>query len=118
VRTLLRVRVFGLVVTDSDTEGAPALGLPPDVMALAGIVEGERVEVACAESGASWPDVCLCAVEGGVAVTGPAARHVVPGDALSASAWVLVAEDEAADHQALLLEVDDENRPLVPDQDA
>lgn len=113
MRCLLSCRAYPLTVTDSDTDGVPAIGLPPDVMEAAGYAEAERVEVMCGESGERWSDVVLVSQPGVVVVSGPAARFVVPGDLVSVSAYVYLGEDDVADHAALVLEVDDDNRPLV-----
>jgi aspartate 1-decarboxylase len=112
LRQVLVASVRGLTVTQLEWSGADALVLDAGVVAAAGLLPFEKVEVMNLTSGARFA-TCLVvgrSAPGGVAVSGPAAHFAAAGDVLVVSAWAWMREKAASRHQPRVVSVDARNR--------
>lgn len=111
-RTLLQVRLQGLVVTDADPVGPACITISYALMELTGLCEGEQVHV-MAESGRGWWSWVAPAEDGEVVVGGPAARLVLPGDEIHLESFATFSPEELEHYQGKVLEVDEANQPIL-----
>ncbi|MFO0599493.1 MAG: aspartate 1-decarboxylase [Myxococcaceae bacterium] len=87
-RLVLLSELRGLTVTRTSLDGADAVCLDQQLLAAAGFVEHEKVDVLVLTTGTRFACRLLASpTQGEVALTGPAAHLVREGDALSLSAF-------------------------------
>lgn len=114
---MLLAQLHGVTVTRAELSLADGLKLAPQLFDAAGLLEHEKVEVYCLESGARLS----CSVKrhtsaGELEVGGAAAQLLKPGARVVIAAWGWLKEKQALKHEPRLLHVDDENAVRWPDR--
>lgn len=114
-REMLRAKIHRITVTECDVEYEGSLTLDSGLMALAGMLPYERVEVYDVDNGSRFATYLIEGEKGsGVcAVNGAAARLVEPGHKLILACYCAVPEPEVRGHRPAVVLVDGENRPTV-----
>ena len=114
MRQVLLASVQGLTVTRADLAGADAIALDPGVVATAGLLPNEKVEVLNASTGARFSTALAVSQKalGAVELTGPAAHFAGVGDRLAVVAFAWLREKAAARHAPRVVKVDERNRVL------
>lgn len=112
-RLLLIASVDFVGVTGFAPEEMDGVELDRAVAEAVGLLDGEKVEVACQGTGARFA-CCLRLIEGSgeMRVCGPASRLVNAGERLTLSAYGWVKTKAVPKHQPRLLRVDEGNRVL------
>jgi L-aspartate-alpha-decarboxylase len=112
---VLRAKIHRITVTECDVEYEGSLTLDSGLMALAGMVPYERVEVYDVDNGSRFATYLIEGEKGsGVcAVNGAAARLVEPGHKLILACYCGVPEPDARGHRPTVVLVDGENRPTI-----
>lgn len=115
MRQVLLASVQGLTLTLVDLAGIDAIVLDAGVVASAGLLANEKVEVLNATTGARFSTMVAVSrkAPGAVELTGPAAHFGSPGDRLVVSAWAWLKEKAAGKSQPRWVRVDERNR-VVP----
>lgn len=115
MRQVLLASVQGLTVTRVDLAGADAIVLDPGVVATAGLLPNEKVEVLNVATGARFSTALSVSQKapGAVEITGPAAHFAGVGDQLALVAFAWVKEKAAARQVPRVVKVDERNR-VVP----
>jgi aspartate 1-decarboxylase len=112
MRQVLWASVQGLTVTRVDGTGADGLVLDAGVVASAGLLAHEKVEVLNASTGARFATALSVRQKetGVVELTGPAAHFAAVGDRLVVVAFAWLKEKAAARHVPRVVKVDERNR--------
>lgn len=112
LRQVLVASIQGLTVTRLEAAGADALVLDAGVVAAAGLLPHEKIEVLNLTSGARFATSLGISrrAPGGVEVAGPAVHFAAVGDVLVVSAWAWMREKAATRHTPRLVAVDARNR--------
>ena len=109
--TLLKAKIHRAVVTQADLDYVGSITIDCKLMAAAGIVEYERVEIADVNNGNRFATYVIAGYPGSgiICVNGAAAHCVEVGDKLIIMAYASMTPAEAADHHPKVVFVDDEN---------
>lgn len=115
MRQVLLASVQGLRVTRADLTGADAIVLDAGVVATAGLLPNEKVEVLNGSTGARFSTSLSVSQKapGAVEICGPAAHFAGVGDQLAVAAFAWLKEKAAARHAPRVVKVDERNR-VVP----
>jgi len=119
-RTMLKSRISGAVVTETDLAEAGSLLVDEELMQAADLVSGERVTVVDLATDARI-EAHVIPAERGTGVVGlrgtqgHAARH---GDAITVLSYGMMDGVESVTHQPKTVRLDRRNRILTPDGEA
>jgi len=116
LRQVLLASISPLTVTRVDPSGADGVTVDAGVLATAGLLAGEKVDLLNGTSGARLSTVVRVSQKapGAVEVGGPAAHFVSVGDTVSLCAWGWMKEKAAARHVERIVQVDGKNKVLAP----
>lgn len=116
LRQVLLASVQSLTVTRSERTGADSVVVDPGIVASAGLLANEKVDVLNVTTGARFSTALAVSQKapGGVEVLGPAAHFAAVGDVLVLSAWAWMKEKSASRHQPRMVLVDARNRVVAP----
>ena len=102
---VMRAKLHRLTVTQADLNYIGSISLDPDLIEVAGLVEGERVQIVNINNGERLETYVITGERGTgqVCLNGPAARKVQPGDVIIVIAYGLMPPEEATDFQPAVL---------------
>jgi len=109
--TMLKSKIHRATITEADLHYVGSLTLDPNLMEAAGMLPNERVQVLNLNNGARF-DTYIIEGErdsGIVCLNGPAARLGQRGDMIIALTYVQMDAEEAKDHVAKTVHVDEHN---------
>lgn len=110
LRQVLMGQIVGVTVTRADAAGDGTLAVDPALLAAAGILEHEKVEVYDATCGTRLSMPVGTGEKGMVSISGAAAHLVHAGDVIAIAAYGWVKEKAATRHAPRVVEVDAQNR--------
>jgi aspartate 1-decarboxylase len=112
-RKLLKSKIHRATVTDANLEYEGSVTLDGSLMEGANIKEYEHVCIWNLNSGARVETYAIVGKlnSGTVCINGAAAHHIKAGDKVIIASYGYYPEEEAKNHQPILLLVDDQNRP-------
>ena len=114
-RTLLAGKIHRATVTQADLHYVGSITIDADLMAAAGLVEGEQVHVVDVTSGARLVTYAITGTAGTgvIGINGAAARLVHPGDVVILIAYGQMETAEAKEYQPAVVFVDADNKVLA-----
>lgn len=112
LRHFLLGKIHRATVTRADLDYVGSITLDPVLMAAAGILENERVDLYDVTNGSRLSTYAIPGVPGAgeVGVNGAAAHLVQAGDLIIIAAYAWLSETEAAGHRPKVVFVDAANR--------
>ena len=113
-RTMMKSKIHRARVTGADLNYVGSISLDPALMALADILEWEKVAVLDIDNGARFETYAIVGGPGEVTLNGAAARLVHPGDRVIVITYADYEAAELEGYTPTIVHVDDRNRP-VPD---
>lgn len=115
-RTLMKSKIHRATVTGADLDYEGSITIDATLMRHAGLLPHERVQVLDCSSGARLETYVIRGEPGSgtVAVNGPAALLVHPGDQVIVVSYGSYEEAEAQAHTPTVVRVDARNRPTGP----
>ena len=113
--SLLRTKLHRVTVTGADLDYEGSIAIGPELIAAAGLLPWERVDVYNVTTGARFSTYVIPGRERGeILVNGAAARLVQRGDHLIVAAYGEFELAEAKLHRPTVVLVDATNRPVAP----
>jgi aspartate 1-decarboxylase len=114
-RTLLGGKIHRATVTQADLHYVGSLTIDADLMASAGIIEGEQVYVVDVTSGARLVTYAITGAPGSgvIGVNGAAAHLISPGNLVIVMSFLQIDESERGSHQPKVVHVDAANRMVA-----
>ncbi len=112
LRLVLLGEVHPAVVTTVDFDDADGLRLDEVLIAAAGFLEHEKVELYESSTGSRLSLQLRAGKAGEVGLCGAAALLIKPGTRLTIASFGWMKEKAASKHQPSIVRVDEENRPL------
>ncbi|WP_123024972.1 aspartate 1-decarboxylase [Mycolicibacterium stellerae] len=111
-RTLLGGKIHRATVTQADLHYVGSLTIDAELMAAAGIIEGEQVHVVDITNGARLVTYAITGAPGSgvIGVNGAAAHLISPGDLVIVMSFLQIDDSDSAAHQAKVVHVDAANR--------
>jgi len=111
-RRMLRAKIHRARVTEANLHYEGSLTIPPDLLAHAGIVEYEAVNVWNVSRGTRFETYAITGVEGArdICVNGAAAHLASPGDIIIIASFAEVPESIVPEFKPTIVFVDEENR--------
>jgi aspartate 1-decarboxylase len=111
-REMLRAKIHRATVTETNVEYEGSLTLDAELMAAAGLLPFEKIDVYNVANGARFSTYVIQgpAGSGTVCVNGAAARLASPGDRVIVAAYASFDEAELRDHEPVVVLVDERNR--------
>lgn len=112
MRTLMSGKIHRATVTAADVDYVGSITVDQNLLAAAGIMEGEQVHVVDINNGARLVTYAISgeAGSGVIGINGAAARLVHPGDLVIIIAYGQFAPSDLADYAPRVVHVDDRNR--------
>jgi aspartate 1-decarboxylase len=111
---MMKSKIHRAKVTGADLNYVGSISLDPDVMALADILEWEKVHVLDIDNGARFETYAIAGRPGEVTLNGAAARLVHAGDRVIVITYAEYENAELDGFRPTIVHVDDRNQP-VPD---
>lgn len=110
--TLLKAKIHRATVTHAELHYEGSCAIDSDLLALAGILDNERVEIYNIGNGERFATYAIRAEAGSgiISVNGAAAHKAAPGDLVIICAYGQCEAAEAAAHRPRLVYVDGDNR--------
>ncbi|MCM8765948.1 MAG: aspartate 1-decarboxylase [Candidatus Omnitrophica bacterium] len=114
MRIMLKSKIHGAVVTDANLEYEGSITVDKNLLKLADILPGERVQVLNLNNGMRVETYVIegKAGSGIICMNGPAARWAEVGDKLIILSYILVEEKELKKIKLKRVFVDEKNKPL------
>ena len=114
LRRFLKAKIHRATVTQTELDYVGSLTVDPDLLDKTGILPHEQVDVYNITSGSRFTTYVIVGErgKGEMCVNGAAAHHAEVGDRIIVVTYCDLAEDEIANHNPVVLLVDDNNRPL------
>ena len=112
--TLMHGKIHRATVTEADLEYMGSITIDAELMEMAGILPGERVQVVDNNNGNRLETYTIAGRRGSgvICMNGAAARQVLPGDTVIIIAYAEVTEDEAGTLTPKVVMVDGANHPI------
>lgn len=109
--TLCKSKIHRAMVTQADMHYIGSITIAADLMAAAGLLTNERVQVLNIRNGARLETYVIPGDPGSgvICLNGAAAHHFSPGDLAIIVAYVILTPDEAAQWQPTVVFVDEQN---------
>jgi aspartate 1-decarboxylase len=98
LRTFLRAKIHRATVTAADPEYVGSISIDPKLLAAAGIVPFEQVDVYNVDNGERLTTYAIEGEPGQVCLNGAAARKAEPGQRVIIAAYALLRDDEVGLH--------------------
>lgn len=114
LRLVLLAQVHPAVVTTVDFDDVDGLRLDATILAAAGFMPHEKVELYDATTGTRLSCVVRPGEAGEVAVCGASALLLKPGERITIASYGWLKEKQAFKHDPIRLRLDDENRVSSP----
>ena len=111
---MLQCKVHGLTCTQTDLQYQGSLTLDADLIAMAGWLAGQKVQVVDVNNGARFETYLIQGPPGSAVccVNGAAARLAAVGDILLVMSYVYLDHEEAQSFKPRIIRVDAKNHPL------
>lgn len=115
LREMAKSKIHGATVTQTELSYEGSITLPNDLLELADVLPGERVQIVNLSNGERFETYTIAAPAGSgiVCLNGPAARLAAVGDKVHIIAYALFTDEEARALQFRGVKVDDKNQPLA-----
>lgn len=112
--TIMHGKIHRATVTEANLEYMGSVTIDSELMELAGILPGERVQIVDNNNGSRLETYTIAGTPGSgvICLNGAAARLVQPGDKVIIMAYAQMTEDEARGYEPKVVMVDDANRPM------
>lgn len=112
LRTLMSAKIHRARVTQADVDYVGSITIDADLLAAAGLVEGEQVHVVDVDNGARLVTYVIegPAGSGVIGINGAAARLVHPGDLVIVIAYAQLTAEELVGFRPTVVHVDADNR--------
>ncbi|HJZ62229.1 MAG TPA: pantoate--beta-alanine ligase [Miltoncostaeaceae bacterium] len=119
-RRMLKSKIHRATVTDANLDYVGSITVDRALLAAADVLPYEQVHVLNLSTGARFETYAIEGPAGGgdICLNGAAARLAQPGDRVIVLTYAEYAEDALADHQPIVVHVDDANRPVPPPPEA
>lgn len=116
IRTVLRSTIHEATVTQADLHYVGSITIDADLMAAAGLEDGERVDVVDITNGSRLVTYAITGAAGSgvIGMNGAAARLVFPGDLVTITAWAEVADDEGLETRVVHVGADNRHVAMDP----
>ena len=114
LRRMAKSKIHGATVTMTVLHYEGSITLPADLMELADILAGERVQIVNSANGERFETYTIAGERGSetICLNGPAARLAVVGDPVHIISYALCDDDEARALAVTTIKVDGQNRPV------
>ena len=108
------IKIHRATVTEANLEYMGSVTIDSDLMQLAGILPGERVQIVDNNSGSRLETYTIAGAPGSgvICLNGAAARLVQPGDKVIIMAYAQMTEQEALSLVPKVVMVDENNKPM------
>lgn len=112
LRTVLGGKIHRATVTHADPDHVDSVTVDSDLVAAAGLSDGERVQVVDITNGARIETCVVTAAAGSgeIRINGAAAHLVLPGDLIIIMSYLLATEPEVSEYDPRVVHVDSANR--------
>ena len=112
--TMMHGKIHRATVTEANLEYMGSVTIDSDLMQLAGILPGERVQIVDNNSGSRLETYTIAGAPGSgvICLNGAAARLVQPGDKVIIMAYAQMTEQEALSLVPKVVMVDESNKPM------
>ncbi|MFC1476149.1 aspartate 1-decarboxylase [Candidatus Zixiibacteriota bacterium] len=112
--TLCRAKIHRARITDANLDYEGSITIDPELMAAAGIVTYEKVQVVNVNNGTRLETYVIDGKTGSgdVCLNGPAARLGQVGDLIIIIAYGQFTLDESREFEPRIVNVDENNRPI------
>lgn len=102
---LMKSKIHRATVTEADLNYVGSITIDENLMDAAGMIENERVQVVDVNNGERLETYIIKGKRGTgtICLNGPAARKVAVGDIVIIIAYAWMSEEEAKNHQPLLV---------------
>lgn len=112
--TMMHGKIHRATVTEANLEYMGSVTIDSDLMQLAGILPGERVQIVDNNSGSRLETYTIAGEPGSgvICLNGAAARLVQPGDKVIIMAYAQMTEQEALSLVPKVVMVDENNKPM------
>ncbi len=112
--TMMHGKIHRATVTEANLEYMGSVTIDSDLMQLAGILPGERVQIVDNNSGSRLETYTIAGAPGSgvICLNGAAARLVQPGDKVIIMAYAQMTEQEALSLVPKVVMVDENNKPM------
>lgn len=119
LRTLLGGKIHRATVTEADLHYVGSVTIDADLVAAAGLVEGEKVQIVDITNGSRIETYVITGASGDrrICINGAAAHLVRPGDLVIIMSYVLVDDAELLVHEPRVVHVDADNRIVATGTD-
>lgn len=109
---MLKGKIHRAVVKQAELNYVGSITVDPELMAAAGILEYENVQIVDIENGSRFETYTICGEPGSgmICLNGAAARQVQVGDHIILMAYAQMSPEEAANFQPKVVFVDGENK--------
>lgn len=110
--TMLKAKIHRATVTECDADYEGSVGIDAGLLAAAGILPNEQVDIYNITNGERLTTYAIVAPEGSgtIGLNGAAARKALVGDRIIIAAYVQMSPEEAAAHEPVVLLMDGKNR--------
>lgn len=107
-------KIHRATVTEANLEYMGSITIDSELLELAGILPGERVQVVDNNNGSRLETYVIAGARGSgvICLNGAAARKVAVGDTVIIIAYAMMTEEEARTCEPKVVMVDGENKPL------
>ena len=114
---MFKGKIHRATVTEADMNYVGSITIDGDLLAAAGILPGEKVQVANISNGARFDTYALegPGSSGVVCINGAAARLAQPGDKVIVIAYCWLDAQQARTYKPKVVVVDDQNRAVRTD---
>ncbi len=114
LKTFLNSKIHNAKVTGTRIDYEGSLGIDEQLMKMAGILKGERVEVYNITNGERLTTYVIPEEKGSgkINIFGAAAKKINTGDKIIIAAYANLSEEEWRDHRPKIVQVDEFNRPV------
>ena len=111
---MMHGKIHRATVTEANLEYMGSVTIDSDLMQLAGILPGERVQIVDNNSGSRLETYTIAGAPGSgvICLNGAAARLVQPGDKVIIMAYAQMTEQEALSLVPKVVMVDENNKPM------
>jgi aspartate 1-decarboxylase len=103
-------KIHRATVTGAELDYEGSLAVDPALLAAAGMVTGEKVQVVNLNNGTRFETYLIAGAPGEVCLNGPAARLGLRGDRVIIISYALVTPEEAEALKPRVVKVDEANR--------
>jgi aspartate 1-decarboxylase len=108
--TVLKSKIHRATVTDADLAYEGSISIDRELCRAADLHQFERVEIYSCTTGARFATYVIFGGDGEICLNGAAARLVQPGDVVIIACYGIVDETEGAEHEPVIVWVDEKNR--------